>query len=168
MTANLAPGAPHLTSARPMGAGSRLLCSAAALTALACVVSCQQTATPLANVSGKVTLDGRPLVGAVVSFQPQMRDGKPPGPGSVGRTDVEGRYALATVRGEPGATPGVHVVRIYSRSSENLAASDDESSEEERVPERYNYQSTLTFDVPPDGVQAADWTLVTEPVVVAP
>ena len=44
----------------------------------------------LATVRGKVTLNGRPLQGALVEFQPTAPGGSP----SSGITDAEGRYEL--------------------------------------------------------------------------
>jgi hypothetical protein len=52
------------------------------------------------------------LVG--VAFVPLATDKKNPnvGPGSLGKTDAEGRFTLQTVNGESGAVPTEHVVRM--------------------------------------------------------
>ena len=113
---------------------------------------------PLETVAGIVTLDGKPLGDAFVNFQPTG------GPGSTAITDAEGRYSLTTIDGDPGAVIGLHNVTVYSVHSQE-AASDDETiprkTTKERVPDKYNYESTLTFDVPAGGSTSADWVLKT-------
>lgn len=66
-------------------------------------------------VSGRVTVDGKPLAGAVVTFQPrQPRDQtEKPGAGSVGRTDAQGYFTLRQVSpSRYGAVVGEHAVTI--------------------------------------------------------
>jgi hypothetical protein len=112
---------------------------------------------PLGSVTGTVTLDGKPLPDAFVNFQPAG------GPGSTAITDEQGRYSLSTIDGEPGAVIGLHKVTIYSAHSKE-AASEDESivrTPNEIVPEKYNYDSKLTFEVPAGGSTTADWVLTT-------
>ncbi|MCA9236955.1 MAG: hypothetical protein KDA44_15875 [Planctomycetales bacterium] len=118
----------------------------------------------LAPVSGVVTLDGEPLAGGVVSFQPRADGDVAPGPGSTGRCDKSGQFTLQTIKGEPGAVVGAHHVRIYSHSSDQPVASDDDraGAPRERVPARYNYQSDLTADVPAAGIEQLQYDLKTE------
>jgi len=117
----------------------------------------------LAPVSGQVTLDGQPLPGALVNFQPVGGGGTAsPGPGSVGRTDEQGRYALETVLGRTGAVVGSHRVRITTIQEDNTSASEDNPAgapPEEPIPPRYNAASELVFDVPPSGTSSADFPL---------
>src|SRR2546423_14993947 len=64
---------------------------------------CEQSLVP---VSGRVTLDDKPLAGAVVTFQPRAGGdaAKSPTSGSVGRTDQDGRYNLRLIApDQPGA-----------------------------------------------------------------
>ena len=78
----------------------------AALVGLACLgmgPGCGRNAYRLADVSGRVTLDGEPLAGGVVSFQPQAAGGSVAGPGATGRIDADGRYRLASIDGGSGA-----------------------------------------------------------------
>ena len=113
---------------------------------------------PLAPVSGVVTLDGEPLGNAFVNFQPKG------GPSSKGITNAEGRYSLITIDGAEGAVVGPHTVSIYSVHSQEAAAESDldlPTTPKERVPDRYNYNTTLTFEVPADGTTTADWDLKT-------
>jgi hypothetical protein len=90
------------------------------LSALACagllVSGCQRAAVP---VTGKVTLNGKPLVGAVVTFQPRgTRDVPPDATGSVGRTDNEGHFSLRMLAPDQrGAIPGRHTVTISTSAN---------------------------------------------------
>jgi hypothetical protein len=86
------------------------------------------------NVSGKVTLDGEPLVGGTVQFQP---DGGSP---AIGVTDEQGRYELKWSSDQGGAPVGKHKVRITSF---------DESKPriKERVPVKFNRQTELIREV---------------------
>src|SRR5687768_9890418 len=72
----------------------------------------------VAPVSGRVTLDGKPLAGVHLSFQPIAPPGKQePGVGSYALTDVEGKYTLLLVdNDQPGAVVGKHRVEIIARS----------------------------------------------------
>ncbi|WP_442482543.1 carboxypeptidase regulatory-like domain-containing protein [Aeoliella sp. SH292] len=132
-------------------------CLLAVITVLS-LTGCSRTDTfPLGSVSGTVTLDGKPLPDAFVNFQPVG------GPGSTAITDDQGRYSLNTIDGEPGAVIGLHKVTIYSAHSTE-AASEDESivrTPKEIIPDKYNYDSKLTFEVPAGGTSSADWALRT-------
>lgn len=57
-------------------------------------------------VTGTITLDGRPLGGVVVSFQPAS------GPGVLGMADESGRYELSTPGRGRDAVAGTHSVWI--------------------------------------------------------
>ncbi len=58
------------------------------------LVGCGKSGSTLAEVSGRVTLDGQPLVGAQLDFQPEHEAGSP----SFGLTDADGRYELSYKR----------------------------------------------------------------------
>ncbi|MGI9429965.1 MAG: hypothetical protein ACR2NM_14990 [Bythopirellula sp.] len=134
------------------------------LALLSQLIGCGEVDYPLVPVSGAVTLDGEPLSGAAVVFQPTSTGsaGKT-APGSVGRTNGDGRYELSTVNDQPGASPGRHKIRIYSHSPESAPVSDTDSGENsERVPDRFNYRSQLFFEVPSTGTDAADFQLTTD------
>ncbi len=67
----------------------------------------------VAPVSGRITLDGKPLMRATIVFQPDSED-KNPGPGAVGKTDMEGRYRLTLMTGKTeGAIIGKHKVERH-------------------------------------------------------
>jgi hypothetical protein len=79
----------------------------------------------LAPVSGRVTLNGKPLAGAVVTFQPQARHAAPvpAATGSTGRTDKEGRFTLHSIEpNRAGALIGEHIVTISASSGGSDAA----------------------------------------------
>ena len=114
-------------------------------------------------VSGRVTLDGQPVSGARVLFEPVGEgDELDLGPGSFGKTDAEGRYTLDTVDRRPGALVGEHQVMISTfEMAPDLTKMDTVRKEE--IPARYNAESDLTFDVSAEGTDAADFELTTTP-----
>lgn len=109
-----------------------------------------------ANVSGVVTLDGKAVEGATVTFTPDSKDGGGVG-GSYGKTDAQGRYTLRTVSGDkPGAVVGKHKVTISQSIPDPNNA---EGIAKELIPARYNAKSDLTFDVPSGGTDKANFDL---------
>ena len=73
---------------------------------------------PVAPVSGNVTLDGKPLVGASVTTQPISVTGNNPGSGSFATTDEQGRFELELVKPAiKGAIIGEHRVMISQAST---------------------------------------------------
>jgi hypothetical protein len=122
------------------------------------LVGCGEAAPyRLVNVEGLITLDGKPLPQAIVTFQPIAPAGsESAGPGSAGRTDAEGRYVLETVRtDEPGAVVGPHRIIIMPIKFGNNPAPD--------LPARYNSETTLTLEVGAEGTQSADFQLTSDP-----
>lgn len=124
----------------------------------------------LNTATGKVTLDGQPLAGAVVTFEAE--DGQ----FSYGLTDSNGAYALQFDSEKKGVTPGPKVVRISttrkipglntSEASEGGESSSEggeaaKPTEAERVPERYNKNSELKVHV--TGSQTFDFALESKP-----
>ncbi|MFL5241017.1 MAG: hypothetical protein ACJ8FY_02830 [Gemmataceae bacterium] len=75
----------------------------------------------LTKVEGIVTLDGKPMPGATVSFVPVSKDGKP----AFGRTDNDGTFRLTTFRTDDGAMPGEYqVVVVLDEGNEKMAGRD--------------------------------------------
>jgi hypothetical protein len=117
----------------------------------------------LSPVSGAVTLDGKPLADATVTFTPLEGSGdRLP---SVGTTDSQGRYILWT-EGETGALPGRHAVSVVIKPqlAEGESLPDDRSEwklPETPVPDQYANpeNSGLSFSVPPEGSDKADFAL---------
>jgi hypothetical protein len=90
----------------------------------------------LGEVSGKVTLDGQPLAGALVEFQPAE------GRGSIGVTDAQGSYRLSHTEDLQGAVVGTHTVRITMADED-----EDPKPRGGPIPARYNRLSELTAEV---------------------
>jgi hypothetical protein len=64
------------------------------------------------QVKGTVTLDRKPLGGAVVYFYPIVKVGNPVPPSSSGTTDAAGNYELMTRTDIAGAAVGLHKVVV--------------------------------------------------------
>jgi len=100
---------------------------------------------PLGLVKGKVTINGQPAPGLVVTFQPQGKAGAL----SQGTTSASGEYELMYTGNTPspkGAAVGEHVVQIFAVATDapdeqgNIAAA-------VMIPERYNTASELKASV---------------------
>lgn len=70
---------------------------------------CGRRLPPTAPVSGTITIQGRAVAGAAVSF---VNDSAPRF--AIGRTDAEGRYTLTTFTPGDGAVLGEHRVVVLS------------------------------------------------------
>ena len=134
-----------------------LLC----LTLLAVAGGCKPPPPNTIPVSGTVTIDGQPLVGANVSFFPQ---GETTGRGGMGQTDEQGRFTVhlhdnqSTKQGPAGLFAGQYKViisKLVNPDGTPFIASEDvapiDSNAKDLVPEAYsNYDlSKLTADVQP-------------------
>jgi hypothetical protein len=95
----------------------------------------------LGNVEGTVKLNGKPLKGAIVMFQPQ-HEGRP----SSGTTDEDGHYVLDYTPKERGAEVGTHTVTIQAPVTKK-----DKFGEEiiigDWVPSKYNTKTELKKEV---------------------
>jgi hypothetical protein len=109
----------------------------------------------LGQVTGTITLDGQPLTGVAVVFQPD--NGRP----ARGMTNAEGKYELTYIRQTMGTKVGSNRVEI-APSEEGEESNDVETGDGEpqptantpkpvkpMVPKRYNSQSELKVDVKP-------------------
>jgi hypothetical protein len=137
---------------------------------LGCMVTLAGCNAPkYAPVSGVVTLNGKPLADAMVSFQMIVEEDplKAP-PSAAGKTNQNGEYSLksrtANAAEKDGAIPGSYKVVIalinpatIDRDKRRGAA--DLASSFEQLPARYNVESTLTCDVPPEGKKDANFQL---------
>lgn len=125
----------------------------AALAAVAVVSGCGTGPYP---VSGVITLDGKPLPGAYVTFLPTTKAGTEIG-SSYGRTGPDGRYTLTTVQKDrPGVGQGEHKVTV---SLPRPVTGKGDADQEESLPARYNTKTELIFIVPPSGTDKADFDL---------
>ena len=121
-------------------------------------------------VSGVVTLNGKPYGKAAVSFQP-IGDLKNPNPGrgSSAYTDENGRFALISDE-HNGAVVGKHLVRITTRSGQQVAAEPGLGSPDnapanrsvDPIPLEWNWESQKEFEVPPGGTDKANFDIVTK------
>lgn len=120
----------------------------------------------LGQVTGMVTLDGKPLPGVAIVFQPD--NGRP----ARGKTDVNGKYELTYIRQTKGTKIGPNRVEIApSEEGEGEVAEQAETSDKESaptptrtksgkplVPARYNVQTELKVEVKP-GANTFDFQL---------
>jgi len=121
----------------------RAACLAAALALTFGLVGCAGNATDgnLVPVTGNVTLDGKPLAGASVTFAVV---GGTPGLGGVGITDEAGNFEIADFRAGKGLAPGeykVLVSKIVMADGSPIPAgtvSIAELSTRDLVPRRYS------------------------------
>jgi hypothetical protein len=123
----------------------RLLSLAAVMCAVGCETSprTRYESQTWHNVSGTVTLDGQPLAGALVRFV-----GKDRIPSS-GVTDAGGVYHLQFDTLQSGITGGAKQVEIRTRFRSEETDSQEGTAAEpvERLPAKYNEESTLTASV---------------------
>lgn len=111
-------------------------------------------------VSGLVTLDGKPLPGAVVGFEPIAQQGDlKAGYGSYSKTDDEGRYTLRSLKNEEGALVGQHRVSVSTVIGKEGPNGEMLGLTKERVPSRYNNDTQLVIEVPPGGTDEANLEL---------
>jgi hypothetical protein len=110
----------------------------------------------LVQVSGRVTLNGKPLPKAVISF-----DDAQDGTFSYGLTDSNGIYSLKFDSEVSGVKPGKKIVRISTArkilglndtETRGMVGSDDDSiqtriSAQELVSDKYNKNSELVAEV---------------------
>jgi hypothetical protein len=144
---------------RPFGFAIRSqLCSAAALLVAAGAIGCHGEVVP---VSGRVTLDGKPLADAVVTFQP-LGHGKAMATtttGSVGKTDSDGRFRLRLVSPERnGAAVGDHFITISAPPGET----DGAPTNDDLSPLAWR-DGSRQFRVPSGGTREANFDIKAEP-----
>ena len=120
---------------------------------LAMLAGCDRSGPELAPVSGRVTLDGQPISGARLTFQPEGR-GSP----SSGSTDRDGRYELGYKRGVKGAMIGSHLVRIQL-DTEASGPNGTTNQRPKSLPARYNTKSELRREIKPDENNVFDFEL---------
>jgi hypothetical protein len=122
----------------------------------------------LVGVSGTVTMDGKPLSGASVIFQPVKAEGGADATWgeAYGKTDSDGRYRLSQVLNDKdGAGPGKYRVSIVSGTApipDPLSDAPPPPGTTEPIPARYNAHSELSFDVPAGGTKQADFRLTSK------
>jgi hypothetical protein len=135
-----------------------------AVLAFAALCGCNSQPFAVAQVSGRVTLDGKPLPKASITFVPlATKENLAPGPTATALTDADGRYTLTVNKDTPGAVVGR--CRIFVTTMFTDAPPPDRDGgppvrmPKDKVPERYNVRTDLTYDVPRDGTDHADFDL---------
>jgi len=127
---------------------SRLQLFLVAMVAVA-VGGCAEDGPKLANVTGTVTMNGKPLAGALVEFTPQF-----PGSPSYGACDESGKYELVYSQTRKGAMIGAHTVRV-STLNKNMG-------QREVVPPEFNEDSRMTKEVEAGGDNVIDIEINTQ------
>lgn len=109
-------------------------------------------------VSGRLTVDGKPIANATVCTMPiaESKD-EQPGPGSTGVTDANGEFVLkfqATDTDLDGATPGkVRLVILESDGKKRESSDDTGTAFRHRIPTKYR-DGNVTYDIPEEGTDA--------------
>ena len=104
---------------------------------LPCLTGCGEWWLGITDVTGKVTVDGKPAKSVMVIFQPEVKEL----PRAIGTTDADGVYRLARVGlgSKIGAAAGKYVVKMRLDSDDGKGAS---------IPARYaGDESGLAFEV---------------------
>ena len=114
---------------------------------------------PREAVSGKVTLDGKPLASGMISFDP---DNTQPNPVAVGGAITGGAYSITR---EQGPTPGNYRISIYGGAGETIPEGDPgmpPKPTKDPVPAKYNALSELKAEVKGGTANAFDFDLKSE------
>lgn len=113
-------------------------------------------------VAGRVTLDGNPLGGVAVTFQPMRTEASEPvamAVGSTGITDADGRFVLRSIQnGKEGAVIGQH--RVYIGTT-GRSVNDVRPVSAQRLPDAC-LNGSLEFTVPRQGSKDANFRLKTD------
>jgi hypothetical protein len=115
-----------------------------------------------------VTLDGKPLANASVTFVPMAtKENQAPGPTAWGPTDADGRYRLSVTPETPGGVVGkcrIYISGLLPDQMQQQASEERDTGGKRRlpkdpVPEKYNKRTELVFDVPVGGTDKANFDL---------
>src|SRR5262245_35967083 len=131
--------------------------------ALGLAGGCQGKPYNVATVSGTVTLDGKPLPKASVTFVPMAtKERENPGPTAQGLTDERGHFQVSVDPQTPGAVVGkcrVYITTLLTDPADDRDAGGPVKRVRDRVPARYNQATELTLDVPAAGTDKANFDL---------
>ena len=116
------------------------------------VAGCGRNPLGRLAISGKVTLNGRPLEQGTIAFEPTVRQ---TGVAS-GSNIVDGSYSIPTEKGLP---PGKYIVRIYSAVHRKTAPSGGDAPGSpdviapaiQIIPPEYNVRSEKSVEVTSEG-----------------
>ncbi|MEM7782572.1 MAG: hypothetical protein AAF623_04400 [Planctomycetota bacterium] len=105
-------------------------------------VGCSNSPEPRTfPVSGIVTLDGVPLKGVAVMFQPEQG-----GSFGIGISDSAGRFKITTFELDDGAIPGNHGV-IIQKDTASFDATSEGNNDGQKIPPRYGKAETSGLQV---------------------
>jgi hypothetical protein len=98
---------------------------------------CSRSGSDVTPVSGRVTVDGKPAAGAVVTFHPLTPTADAARP--TARADEDGRFRLTTRAESDGAPPGEYRVTVAWReaAAAKRAAEGDELPAKTAVPDTH-------------------------------
>lgn len=125
----------------------------------------EESGPPRLPVSGKVTLDGKPLEAGAITFIPAA-DGP-----ATAATIAEGAFQVARAEGP---SPGPYKVEIISVQStgRQIPSPDDPSAQIEEslniIPTHYNARTQLQVEVKPDAENAFEFDLSSREVKPKP
>lgn len=95
------------------------------------------------KVTGTVTLDGKPLAGANVTFSPKVA-----GPPAFGETDEQGRFSLQTFEPGDGAISGKYLVTVTKTTSAGRMEFEDQRAKEEYLRQHPGESSQAKNEIP--------------------
>ena len=122
---------------------------------LCILAGCGDSGPETADVYGTVTLDGKPVSGALITFRPEAEEGTP----SYGGTDEQGKYSLMFTRDKEGAMLGKHQVDIETHKISPSEAADIQAEGRQvtdtyvEIPKKYRQPGALTAEVNRGGNQ---------------
>jgi hypothetical protein len=92
---------------------------------------CGSSGPRTVKINGTVTLDGKPLEGALVTFIPEAKDGHL----ATGRTDTGGHFQLTTFNTDDGALAGQYKVTVAKteESKDSTTKTPDQMSDDEKM-----------------------------------
>ena len=98
-------------------------------------------------VTGTVTLNGKPLPGAIVEFYPVVAAGEAALPFSRGQTDASGRYQLKCDNRQAGAVVGKHRVVVRPTPTERDPDGPPKKTPASAIPIVYTVASQTPLEV---------------------
>lgn len=114
---------------------------------VAFMAGCGDGGPHLVAVKGKVTLDGKPVPSAIVTFNPTG----PGGSNSLGKTDIDGNYRLEFSQDKQGALVGEYAVEIVTKKISKADLPDDGSVVDQsnfvEIPAKYRKRGALSATV---------------------
>lgn len=130
------------------------------------LIGCGKSSGPeLVEVTGTVTLDGKPLSNAVIYFLPNLDKGTK-GPTASAVLDAEGKYRLSSPGGKSGVIKGHHFVTLICQEN---GVREVEPNVFVRIegkcllPARYSYEKTSKLVAEVAKSDTIDFELTTKP-----